>query len=393
MQLHQRNLALPAPARLTRRKVKRAEILNPMPLVFHRFIALLLFGLLGTFVGPDLLAEESKSGPATLSDGPYVRWQGRQATVLSVHDGIRHEYRLTEPFELDLPGLTPIRLDPASPAAAVSDISAPDRIAAVSDVHGNFRGLVALLQAHHIIDAQKNWSFAHNHLVIIGDIFDRGSQVTEVLWLLRQLEAQAQSAGGRVHVLLGNHEIAALRGDERYLHPNYVFLQKKVLGTDQKALYGPATEMGRWLRSRPVLLRIGSFLFAHGGPSPAMLPEEREIEAFNDAFRKVIDLEGSQRLLGRDSPIWYRGLIPGKESKRPDASTEEIEQILWAFGVRTIVVGHSTIRRGISTFHSGRVHGIDADLQSGGTGEIWLFRNGACFRGQSDGSSSPLALF
>ena len=265
-----------------------------MPLVFHRFIALLLFGLLGTLVGSDLLAEESKPGSASLSDGPYVRWQGQQATVLSARDGSRHEYRLTEPFELDLPGLTPIRLDPASPVAAVSDISAPDRIAAVSDIHGNFRGLVALLQAHHIIDAQKDWSFARNHLVIIGDIFDRGSQVTEVFWLLRQLEAQALSAGGRVHVLLGNHEIGALRGDERYLHPNYVFLQKGVLGTDQKALYGPATEMGRWLRSRPVLLRIGSFLFAHGGPSPAMLPEEREIAAFNDAFRKVIDLEGSQ---------------------------------------------------------------------------------------------------
>ena len=158
-----------------------------MPLVFHRFIALLLFGLLGTLVGSDLLAEESKPGSASLSDGPYVRWQGQQATVLSARDGSRHEYRLTEPFEIDLPGLTPIRLDPASPVAAVSDISAPDRIAAVSDIHGNFRGLVALLQAHHIIDAQKNWSFARNHLVIIGDIFDRGSQVTEVFWLLLSL--------------------------------------------------------------------------------------------------------------------------------------------------------------------------------------------------------------
>jgi hypothetical protein len=353
----------------------------------------LLVALLWTFVGADLLAAGPQPESAAQSDGPYVLWQGKEARVLSVREGTRHEDRLGSPFELELPGLGPLRLDPAAPVPGPAEFSAPDRIAAVSDIHGNLGGLVKLLQAHDIIDAQKNWAFGHNHLVIIGDIFDRGAQVTEVFWLLRHLEAQALSAGGRVHVLLGNHEIGALRGDERYLHPNNAFSQKKVLGTDQKALYGPDTEMGRWLRSRPVLLRIGPFLFAHGGPSPVMLSEEREIDAFNASFRKVIDLEGSQRLLGKDSPIWYRGLIPGKEQKRPDASTEQVEQILSAFGVRTIVVGHSTIRRGISTFHSGRVHGIDADLQSAGPGEIWLFRNGACFRGRSDGSSSPLPLF
>ena len=363
-----------------------------MPVVLNRFLALLLGAFLWTFVGSDLLAAGLQAESAALSDGPYVHWQGKEALVLSVREGVRHEERLGSPFELDLAGLGSLRLDPVAPVPGSAEFSAPDQIAAVSDVHGNLGSLVTLLQAHHIIDAQRNWTFARNHLVIIGDIFDRGAQVTDVFWLLRHLEAQALSAGGRVHVLLGNHEIGALRGDERYLHPNYAFLQKKVLGTDQKTLYGPDTEMGRWLRSRPVLLRIGSILFAHGGPSPVMLSEEREIEAFNDAFRNVIDLEGNQRLLGKDSPIWYRGLIPGKEQKRPDASPVEVEQILSAFGVRTIVVGHSTIRRGISTFHGGRVHGIDADLQSGGPGEIWLFRNGACFRGRSDGSSSPLGI-
>jgi hypothetical protein len=362
--------------------------------MLNRYVASLLVALLWSLVGGNLLAAGAPQPEAApLSDGPYVLWDGKEARVLSVRDGGRYEYRLGSPFEIEIPGLSSLRLTAASPAPGPSEYSAPDRIAAVSDIHGNLGSLVTLLQTHGIIDARKNWSFGHGHLVIIGDIFDRGAQVTEVLWLLRHLEGQAQSAGGNVHVLLGNHEIGALRGDERYLHAKYAVSQKAILGTDQKALYGPSTEMGRWLRSKPVLVRIGRFLFAHGGPSPNMLSDEREIETFNDSFRKVIDLEGNQRLLGRDSPIWYRGLIPGKELKRPDASTEEIEKILSALGVRTIVVGHSTIREGISAFHEGRVHGIDADLQSGGPGEIWLFRNGSCFRGRSDGSTSPLVLF
>ena len=363
-----------------------------MPTALNRLTAFLLAGLLSPLGGVYLLAEEPKPAAAPLVDGPYVLWEGREARVLAVRDGKRLESRLRPPYDLDLPGLLPLRLDPAVPVPGSAAFPLPDRLAAVSDIHGNLVGLVALLQGHGIIDARKNWSFGQSHLVVIGDVFDRGAQVTEVFWLLRHLEAQALAAGGRVHILLGNHEVMVLRGDERYLHPNYEQLQKTLLGTDQKTLYGPTSELGRWLRSRPVLLRIGPFLFAHGGPSPGLLKEEQDLEAFNAAFRKSIDQEGSPQLLGKASPIWYRGLIPGKELKRPDASLEDIERILSAFGVRALVVGHSTLKQGISTFHGGRVHGIDADLQSGGPGELWLFRKGACFRGLKDGSTTPLEL-
>jgi len=264
--------------------------------------------------------------------------------------------------------------------------------AIISDIHGNLASLLALLQAHGVINGRRDWSFGAGHLVVLGDVFDRGSEVAGTFWLLRHLEQQAPAAGGRVHVLLGNHEVMALRGDERYLHPDALHLQKDVIGLDQKALYGPTTELGRWLRSRPVLLRLGPFLFAHAGPSPAMLEEERDLAAFNVAFWKVLDQEGTPRLLGKDSPIWYRGLIPGNEAKRPDARAEDVDRILGAFGVRTVVVGHSTLKKGIAAFHGGRVHGIDADLQSGAPGELWLFQKGLCFRGWPDGSRLPLPM-
>ena len=35
-----------------------------------------------------------------------------------------------------------------------------------------------------IIDKNLNWKFGKGHLVVLGDIFDRGSMVTEVLWHL-----------------------------------------------------------------------------------------------------------------------------------------------------------------------------------------------------------------
>ena len=348
-----------------------------------RTLRLLAAFLLAALLGP--LAAQT-------ADGPYVLWEGSEARVLNVQEGKALETRLRAPYDLQLPGLGSLRLEPGGPAPEAASLPLPERIAALSDIHGNLAGMTALLLAHGVIDAKRQWTFGRGHLVVAGDVFDRGGRVTDCFWLLRHLEHQARKAGGRVHMILGNHEVFALRGDERYLHSDYQEFQKKLLGLDQKTLYGPTTELGRWLRSRPVLLRLGSFLFAHGGPSPAMMAEERDLDALNAAFRRSIDEAGKPRLQGPEGPIWYRGLIPGMETKRPDATDPEVERLLQGFAVRAIVVGHSTLKTGITTFHGGRICGIDANLQAGGSGELWLFQQGACFRGLADGSRLPLDM-
>ena len=69
-----------------------------------------------------------------------------------------------------------------------------------------------------VIDTDLTWSFGDGHLVIVGDVFDRGPNVTECLWLIYRLEQEASAAGGAVHFLLGNHELMVMRGDLRYLN-------------------------------------------------------------------------------------------------------------------------------------------------------------------------------
>ena len=56
---------------------------------------------------------------------------------------------------------------------------------------------------------------------MLGDVFDRGPNHLEILWLLYQLEAEAARAGGGVHLVLGNHEAMVLNGDLRYLNAKY----------------------------------------------------------------------------------------------------------------------------------------------------------------------------
>ena len=90
-----------------------------------------------------------------------------------------------------------------------------DSIFVVGDVHGQYDQLVNLLKRSGIINDDLAWIGGKAHLVFLGDLFDRGNAVTKVLWFIYSLEAQAEAAKGKVHLVLGNHEIMALTGDHR----------------------------------------------------------------------------------------------------------------------------------------------------------------------------------
>ena len=144
------------------------------------------------------------------------------------------------------------------------------KIAALSDIHGQYDIAIELLKNNKIIDENLNWNFAKGHLVITGDIFDRGDKVNELLWLIYKLENQAKDKGGRVHYLLGNHEYMILQNDLRYLTDKYV-LSSKLLDIDYDKLYGNKTILGKWLRSKPAIIKLNNIVFTHGGISEKFL--------------------------------------------------------------------------------------------------------------------------
>ena len=351
------------------------------------FLALFLGPSSVMALGPDPLAPAAQAVPAALEDGPHVLWDGPKATVLRVRQGRIETAALARGGQLALEGLPPLTLDgsPFQPLPGI--VPLPQRIAAVSDIHGNLAGLVTLLTRHGLLDAKGRWRYGRGHLVVVGDVFDRGAGVTESLWLLRSLEAQARKAGGDVHVLLGNHEAMALRGDLRYLNPKYEAVCS-LLAQPYPALYGPDSEQGRWLRSLNVMVRLGDILFMHGGPSPALASGPVDLTALNAQFRKSLDESGRPALLGKDGPVWYRGILPGASSNG-EATDEDVTAILKAFQARWLVVGHSTLEH-VTAFHGGRVFGIDAGLQHPGQGELWLYEQGKTYRGLLDGSRVPL---
>ncbi|MCE1230064.1 MAG: metallophosphoesterase [Firmicutes bacterium] len=326
-----------------------------------------------------------------LDDGPHVRWEGHTATVTWVREGQAVTATRQGAFSLVLPGIAgaPLKLDPAPLPPAVEEVASADRILAVSDVHGNFQGLVTLLKAQGVIDEKQRWRYGRGHLVVVGDVADRGAQVTEIYWLLRSLEAQAQQAGGATHLLLGNHEAMVLAGDLRYVNPKYL----RSVEPPPSAQFDAASELGRWLRSRPVMLRLGEFLFVHGGVSPEVLEAKLEVSRINATVRGALgtrpkDASGEAALLlGNRGPLWYRGLLP--EGGPPQADDAHLQAVLAHFRVKALVVGHTTLPA-LAARHERRVYGIDAGLKDDRPGEAWIYEKRQIWRGRADGGKEPL---
>jgi hypothetical protein len=80
------------------------------------------------------------------------------------------------------------------------------------------------------VDADGNWDYGSNHLVIAGDSVDRGRDVFAALWRLYSLSLQAQRSGGAVHVLLGNHEQYILRGNLTRAHKEHLYALEQMGG-------------------------------------------------------------------------------------------------------------------------------------------------------------------
>ncbi|MFW5761026.1 MAG: metallophosphoesterase [Cyclobacteriaceae bacterium] len=284
-------------------------------------------------------------------DGPYIFWESEEDYIeLNFHyDGSefvlnKAHKNLDEHPEIEIEFnkqkvKIPLRKKFAPPN---SHYQKAEKIIAFGDIHGEFDKLVQLLIAHQIIDEQFNWTFARGHLVFCGDIFDRGKQVTECLWLIYHLEQQAASFGGCVHYLLGNHEIMSLTGDLRYLQQKYKLITASAL-LEYKDLFNRESELGRWLRNRNMVVTINDLLFVHAGLAPSI---KQNIENLNHLIRAYLNGDDQHFYFINDpySPIWYRGYMYAWQGTAK-VSQNEMENILQHYGIKKIIFAHTEVDR------------------------------------------------
>ncbi len=301
-------------------------------------------------------------------------------------------------FALTIDGSSPDRQPDGSFISPPLRYQDNEPILAISDIESAFKTLRDFLQEHQVIDQQLNWTFGKGHLVLLGDMTDRGPSTTQVLWFIYQLEQAARAQGGTVHYILGNHEIKNLQGNFQAADKKYQFVAT-VLGKQQIDLYGDNSLLGRWLASKNTAELINGHLFVHGGLHPQLVTLNYSLEDLNTAVRAHYrtafypkkNAEASDLLLStRDGPSWYRGYFDA------DLTQTEVEKTLAIFGANAVVVGHTPQRRVHSLFES-KVLAINVRQPRDYRGSIpprssegLLIRDGQYFRLLADGSVNPL---
>lgn len=268
------------------------------------------------------------------------------------------------------------------------------KIFVVSDIHGQYDVFEELLKVNGIISQNNSWAWGDGHLVILGDVFDKGKHIHEVLWLIYNLEHQAETVGGKVHFLLGNHEVKGLRGDLKYVQENYFTIAESFSITVPE-LYLENTFWGRWLRSKNILMQIDSLLFVHGGIHPEIIEKYSSISEINKIMKENIDmsLEGIKEsptlslLFRKNGPIRFRGFF--HPDSIPEVSNEQLTTILSHFNFKKIIVGH-TSRDNIYTTHGNRIIGVDCGIRYGQHAEGLFIKNNIYNIVNNNGEIKPL---
>lgn len=369
--------------------------MNKMKVLKNSFLLLFIILLISTCKHEsDVKTRIIPKNNISYIDGPYVFHKNEKLRIINInkHDEIIET--IVDDIDsiiVKVPNQTPdhfyVNLN-KNIQPPPSTYRKPNKVFAVSDIEGNYYAFVNLLIGNKITDENLNWIYGTGHLVLNGDLVDRGEYVTQVLWLLYKLEQEASAAGGHVHFIMGNHEIMNLKGDHRYVKDKYRRLAMN-LEIANEDFFNNKNELGRWMRSKNVIERIGDVLFVHAGISNKFLKEQIELKEINQIAQSNYGVEfendtltKANLLFGRYGPLWYRGLVTDYKYY-PKASQEEVNHFLDFYQSEKVVIGH-TIIEVISTDYNGKVIKIDLhhpeDAESDIESQALLIEDGVFYK-------------
>jgi hypothetical protein len=251
----------------------------------------------------------------------------------------------------------------------------------------------------------------------MGDVTDRWSDSLKIIRSLQQLQREAPRKGGKVIVVLGNHEAMNLLGDNRYTTPgeyaafvdgqsaarrdrlyeaNRAQLEAAYRAQDPKITpeqvraqwmvehplgwvehrlaWSPSGDLGKWATANPAIVKIGRTVFAHGGLSSEYAKQPLDLINKRVAAAMAAGDDSPTSILNDPlGPLWYRGLImrdSDADQQRAIAkppmplitSEQELDAVLAAYGAQRLVIGHTPSIKGIQITANGKLARIDTGI-------------------------------
>lgn len=268
-------------------------------------------------------------------------------------------------------------LPPTKPDAVAA---MPEKVIVLSDLEGNIAFLENALRQLNIVDDDGAWQFKKNRLVILGDSVDRGRDAYSVLWRLYNLSQQAQSAGGAVHLLLGNHEQYILRGNISRMNTEHLYALQQMGGYSNG--FAADTLIGAWLREQPVIVKLGSVVFVHGGIHADVAKAGHSIQQLNEGMRSYWKLDKDKAtesslldsVLSQRGITQYRGYVMPLEEYYPQATQADVEAVLKHYDASHIVIAHTLVNK-VTALYKDKIYAVDVNTNDA-LPEVLSFENG-----------------
>jgi hypothetical protein len=157
------------------------------------------------------------------------------------------------------------------------------RIVVIGDIHADIDAARAAFRLAGALDENDDWIGGELIVVQLGDLIGRSYDDREVLEFILATRKKADTEGGKVHVLIGNHEVFGARLELRWVHDRAFGAFDDLSGLDldhprladlppnkraRSATLMPGGYFARQLADFPVVLRLGKTIYVHGGVTP-----------------------------------------------------------------------------------------------------------------------------
>tara|TARA_B100001094_G_C18082037_1_gene745731 strand:- start:25 stop:948 length:924 start_codon:yes stop_codon:yes gene_type:complete len=232
------------------------------------------------------------------------------------------------------------------------EIPKKNRIIAIGDIHSDFLSLYECLLKSKVINKYGEWIGKNTYVVQLGDILDgggRGNHFNDfigeeffIIEYLNYLDIQARKSSGRVIRILGNHELGNI------FYPNGRYLTETSINMFQsfekrvESLKPGNYGSNRLIHNTAVVLRIGDWIFVHGG----LLPSHIQNNTITDINNKFYDLfitktssNDSDKLFFNDDSIFYNRLY--SDDRNNDIARNSMNKLKRDINIKGMVVGHT----------------------------------------------------
>lgn len=252
------------------------------------------------------------------------------------------------------------------------------RIIVIGDIHADIDATRAAFRLAGAIDDDDDWIGGELIVVQLGDLIGRSYEDRKVLEFILAIRKQAESSGGKVHALIGNHEVFGARLELRWVHDDAFAAFDDLPGLDldhprlanlpshqraRSAALMPGGYFARQLADFPAVLRLGKTIYVHGGVTPHWA--NYGIERINADVREWFAGNTEQPLstLGMDPGNIDDSVMMSRHFSQ-DVDADDcamLEESLRLLDAERMIVAH-TVHESITARCDGRVWAIDVGM-------------------------------